>query len=168
MKTLLNAVVLSTLFLFAVSCNDQSQLPENLVKTVTQGKMLLSVDNGEQQTLNCTFTREAPEEAGEWEGKIIINGLKPATATDTEVTMNFFYGEYGNTVALTTKTYTTSDSERLLILASTYGGTSDAEIVSLTITEITSTAIKGYFSGELLIRTGKLPVEGAFWATRAY
>jgi len=166
MKTLLNAVVLSTLFLFAVSCDDQSnQLPEELVGTVTQGKMLLSVDNGEQLTLNCTFSREAPEDAGEWEGKITINGQK--SSTDGEITMNFFYGEYGNVVALTTKTYTTSDSERLLILASTYGGTSDAEIVSLTITEINSTGIKGYFEGELLVRTGKLPVQGAFWATTA-
>lgn len=166
MKTVLKLLFLVSIVFTMSGCDDPEifqQTPENIVKEVAQGKMILVVDNKDEYSLDCTYSHYG--EGSEWQGEVSFNTLGVKEGTDEQITMNFTYGFYGNTAALTTQLYSTEDD--LLSVASTFGGVSDSDVVTLTVTQIDSdNGVKGYFSGTLLIRTGSLPVKGAFWAIK--
>lgn len=156
MKTIKLFVILLAAFLFSVGCDDLDL--DNLLKDVQAGKMVVVVDNGSEEIIDCNFMN-----FGEWTGEVFITGSS-GTGT-SEKFVNFMYGTYENAVEFTKRTY--KSNEELFTVYSSWGDPTDSEIVSVTVTERTETAIKGYFSGKVDSKTGTKDFKGAFWATAA-
>ncbi|MBN2765516.1 MAG: hypothetical protein JXR27_04020 [Paludibacteraceae bacterium] len=156
MKTLKLIIVSLAVALFSVSCDDLSL--DGLLKDVQAGKMVVIVDNGAEEIINCTF-----ENFGQWTGEVFITGTDGAASSEKFV--NFMYGHYNNTMEFTKRTY--KSDEEFFTVYSSWGDPTETEIVSVTVTDRTDTAIKGYFSGKVSSKTGTKDFKGAFWATLA-
>jgi hypothetical protein len=156
MKAFKLIILFIALALFSTGCGDLDL--DNLLKDVQAGKMVVVVDNGTEEIIDCDFMN-----FGEWTGEVFITGSS-GTGT-SEKFVNFMYGHYNNTVEFTKRTY--KSDEELFTVYSSWGDPTDTEIVSVTVTERTDTAIKGYFSGKVDSKTGTKDFKGAFWATAA-
>ena len=156
MKTIKLIITTFAVALFLTSCDDLDL--DNLLKDVQSGKMVVVVDNGSEEIIDCTF-----QNFGEWTGEVFITGSSGTASSEKFV--NFMYGHYENTVEFTKRTY--KSNEEFFTVYSSWGEPTDTEIVSVTVTERTDTAIKGYFSGKVDSKSGVKDFKGAFWATPA-
>jgi hypothetical protein len=133
------------------------------MKDVKQAKMLVVIGDGDAEVLDCTFMHYGGQAS--WDGEVFINAMQSAVDTREQTTLSLMYGTYSNEIALTTKSYNTSVADDLMSVSTTYGSTSDDAVITITITEISTTAIKGTFIGKLSTKSGLVDIKGAFWAT---
>jgi len=141
------------------SCEEE--LNEGLLKDLAEGKMVVVFDEGEEELFNCSFNHYG--EGTGLTGEVFIDGMLP---TSTEKYFTIMYGSWSNDVALTTKTYSTAVENDMISISSSYGYIEDGAVVSIQIVEITTTAIKGTFTGNLKAPNGLKTVKGAFWALK--
>lgn len=159
MKALMYAIFLLAVALFSTACDENDVT--DLVQDVALGKMIVVINDGNEEMLDCSFIHYGGN--SEWTGEVFINASK--VASDAETTMNFMYGNYSNDVAFSARTYLSTDE--LMNVSTTYGSPDDNAVISMTVTELKTTGIKGYFSGKLATKQGLIDVKGAFWALPA-
>jgi hypothetical protein len=160
MKKSIFYLLLATIFVFTNGCDEVDI--DSLLKDVAVGKMIVVIDDGDEEILDCTFMHYGSE--GSWDGEVFIDAMKSSTDTREQTTLSLMYGSYSNDIALTTKVYS-SAADDLMSVSTTYGSTSDDAVITITITEISATAIKGTFIGKLSTKSGLVDAKGAFWAT---
>ncbi len=161
MKTFFYALALLITANFMLSsCEDK--IEEGLLQDLAKGKMVIVVDEGNEEILECSFGSYG--EGSDLTGEVFIMGSLP---TSTEKFFSIMYGSWENEKALEEKTYSTAVEGDMINIMGSYGF-SDGEGASATIQiiEITATTIKGTFKGSLLTMNGLKNVEGAFWAVK--
>ena len=142
------------------SCEDK--IEEGLLKDLAEGKMVIVVNEGSEEILECNFGHFG--EGTELTGEVFISASLP---TSTEKFFTIMYGSYSNEQALAVKTYSTAVEADMMTIMGSYGFSHGEEsVVSIEIIEITATAIKGTFKGSLEGMNGLQNVEGAFWAVK--
>jgi len=136
-------------------------ITEELLNELTQGKMVVLIDGDQDETFNCTYNHYGEGEG--LTGEVFINGTLAST---TEKYLTLMYGSYENATALTMKMYSTSKPEDMMSVSTSYGYLENGTSITVTIVEITDTAIKGTFSGNLSKEGGNVTIDGAFWALK--
>ncbi|MEA4937866.1 MAG: hypothetical protein VB102_14705 [Paludibacter sp.] len=161
MKTLIYSFLFIAISATVLSGCEESEATEELLNDVTEGKMVVEIDGDRDEIFNCTFNHFGEGEG--LSGEIFINGTIPGS-TDKYLTL--MYGSFQNTTALTKKSYSTDNSEDMMTVSTSYGYIENGTRLTITIVEVTDTAIKGTFTGNLSKQEGNVNIDGAFWALK--
>jgi hypothetical protein len=161
MKTLIYALIFMVVSATFLSGCEELGITDKLLDDLTTGKMVVRINEDQDETFNCTFTHYG--EGDGLTGEVFINGTLTST---TEKYLTFIYGSYNNSVALTKKSYSTNKAEDMMTISTSYGYIENGTAVTVTIVETTDTAIKGTFTGNLSTQDGNVIIDGAFWASK--
>lgn len=161
MKTIIYSFLFVAISATFLSGCEELGITEELLNDLAQGKMVVVIDGDQDETFNCTFNHYGEGEG--LTGEVFINGT---LTTTTEKYLTLMYGSYENATALTKKMYVTSKSEDMMSVSTSYGYLENGTSITVTIVEITDTAIKGTFSGNLSKEEGNVKIDGAFWALK--
>lgn len=152
-KSLIYFTLLFSGVLFFNSCEESDT---DLLDTVAEGKMAVVINDGEAESLACTFMNYGENMTGE----VFIWGI----STTTSNSLNIIFGSWENETAFTTKTYSTANESDMITVQGSYGYADEDNPVTIEIVEISATVIKGTINGKLKTETGSVNVKGAFWA----
>lgn len=140
---------------------EELAVTDELYNDLTEGKMAVILNEDFDETFNCTFSHFG--EGTGLTGEVFINGIIPTT---TEKYLTIMYGSYTNEIALTEKSYSTAATDDHITISTSYGYHENGTAVTIKIIEITDTAIKGTFTGNLTTEEGVVTIDGAFWALK--
>jgi hypothetical protein len=160
MKVLIYSfIILFTAVLFT-SCEELA-ITDELLNDLSEGKMAVVFNEDYDETFDCTFSHFG--EGNGLTGEVFINGTIPTT---TEKYFTIMYGSFTNEIALTEKVYSTAATDDHITVSTSYGYLENGTAVTIKIVEITETAIKGTFKGNLTTEDGIVTIDGAFWAVK--
>lgn len=151
-------VLLLTGGLLLSSCDET----DDLLKDLAKGKMTVIIDEGTPALLTCEFGRYGSNTTG---GEVMISGS--LSSANHEEYFSIMQGSYDNGIALEAKSYSTAKEGDMINLHGSYGYADQEYPVIVKFITISSTEIKGTFSGKLKSngKDGKVVnVTGAFWA----
>jgi hypothetical protein len=157
MKKILNSLLLLAILMFFPGCDDTNV---TLLEDLAQGKMVVVINDGTEELLDCKFYNYGANFAGE----VMIQGLMESP---TQNDLTIMYGNMSNETPMSKRSYVTTTEADKINVSGSYGYGDENNAVTIKITEITDTAIKGEFSGKIRKPTGEsMTIKGAFWATR--
>ncbi len=152
-------IITYVVVLMAGACDETTE--KELIDSLTEGKMIVKINNEEITFENCTWMHYGATSLG---GEVFIQ----AAPNDSvyEPYCSIFYGSYENTNALTVKTYSTGNENDQISFSSSYGMSDATNNVEIEFVEINTTTLKGIFSGKIKAEEGTKEIEGAFWAKK--
>jgi hypothetical protein len=157
MKKILNSLLLLAILMFFSGCDDTDV---TLLENLAQGKMVVVINDGTEELLECKFFNYGANLAGE----VMIQGLMESP---TQNDLTIMYGNMSNETPLSKKSYVTTTEADKINVSGSYGYADENNAVTIKITEISDTAIKGEFSGKIKKPTGEtFSLKGAFWANK--
>lgn len=161
MKALFYSLLLLFSGVFLTGCEELA-VTDELLNDLTEGKMSVILNEDFDATFDCTFNHYG--EGDGLTGEVFINGTIPTT---TEKYLTIMYGSFANEIALTEKSYSTAATDDHITISTSYGYNENGTAVTIKIVEITDTAIKGTFTGNLTTEEGVVTIDGAFWALKS-
>ena len=158
MKTKLVAIVLLVTGGLLLSSCDETE--NDLLKDLAKGKMTVVINDGTPELLTCNFGTYGEEGSA---GEVFIRGSLISSKSDSF--FSIMYGSWDNKKALAEKSYSTKNEADMMNVHGSYGYADETYPVTVVITKVSSTEIKGTFSGKLKTPDeGVVDVKGAFWA----
>lgn len=143
-----------------VSCEESTE--KDLLESLTEGKMVIKVDGVETVLNHCTWMNFGETAMA---GEVFVQAI--ASDTIYEPYCSVMYGSYENAIAMTERTYQTSITDDMMTFFSSFGNTDETHSIKVEIVEISSTVLKGKFSGKINSEENiEKEVEGAFWAIK--
>ncbi len=141
------------------SCEDDTL---DLLKDLGQRKMIYILDDQEPATFAaCEWINYGQN----MRGMVEISGFNSLTTESNHI--SFYFGEEGSDFKLEAKSYSTANANDKLVVYTSFGGSDVGYNVTVVITEITDTEIKGTFSGRVKHDdTDPVKIRGAFRATQ--
>jgi len=161
MKTLIYSFIFLFTTVLLISCEELA-VTDELLNNLTEGKMAVVLNDDYDETFDCTFNHFGEGEG--LTGEVFINGTIPIT---TGKYFTIMYGSYTNEIALTEKSYSTAATEDQITVSTSYGYLENGTALTIKLIEITETAVKGTFTGNLTTEDGVVTIDGAFWALKS-
>jgi len=157
-KLLFFAVLILGSFIFS-GCDEDTT---DLLTDLTLGKMVVVINDGEPVVMeDCKWMNYGIGMKGEVFVEAHLNGQS------TLPYVSILYGSGTNDVALTTRRYSTAIEADKMNFFSSWGNSDEGATVIVEIVEISSTTLKGKFSGKIKPDGGAaVNVKGAFWCSK--